>query len=230
MVQRGDVIGTRARGPGPLCPDCPAVLGNVLSAMVQEAPSGCLLGCASVPARGMLPESSAAPPGLALVRRGIVVRQRVDASGSATAIDAVGPGGLLPLRDGGYAATDVLFCAIPPRDLAETLESSIATAHDVIRLLSHALERVERIADARGRKTAAGRVAALLGALVDMLSPYRRYDLVPVGLRQRDLAALLAIRHESVCRELRTLESSGAVARVTEGIRIIDRAKLDAVG
>jgi CRP-like cAMP-binding protein len=178
----------------------------------------------------MLPQSSTAAPGLALVRRGIVVRQRVDASGGATAIDAVGPGGLLPLRDSAYAATDVLFCACAERDLAEALGTSLATAREVIRLLEHALERVERIADARGRKSAAGRVAALLGALVDMLSPYRRYDLVPAGLRQRDMAALLAIRHESVCRELRTLESSGAVARVAEGIRIVDRAKLDAVG
>lgn len=237
MVDWGDPIGVvRARGPGPLCPDCPAVLGGVLSTVVQEAAPGCLLDCVAVPARGLLPQRWAVVPALALVRRGILVRQRVDASGGATAIDAVGPGGLLPLRDAGkrgaatYAASHALLCILSARDLADALGRSPVTARDVLALQSHALDRIERLADARGRKTAAARVAALLVALAETLTPRRRLDVVPADLQQRDLAALLGLRHESVCRELGKLERAGVVVREPEGVRIADRAKLEALG
>ena len=234
MVDRGRGIGVLPRQSGPLCPDCPATLGGVLSGIVQTS-SGCLLRCVSIPAHGVLPVRWGRNPEFALVRRGIVVRQRVDASGGATAVDAVGPGGLLPLRDPGergastYAVADAHLCVCTARTLNAALESSTGVARDVIRLQALALDRVERIADARGRKTAAGRVAALLGALSDTLSPHRQLDVVPAGLRQRDLGALLALRHESVCRELGRLERSGTTTRVAEGIRIVDRARLEAI-
>jgi CRP-like cAMP-binding protein len=203
--------------------------------MVRDASSGCLLRCVAIPAYGVLPVRWGRNPEFALVRRGIVVRQRIDAAGGATAVDAVGPGGLLPLRDASergtaiYAAADAMLCVCTAKTLNVAVESSTGVARDVIRLQALALDRVERIGDARGRKTAAGRVAALLGALSDTLSPHRQLDVVPAGLRQRDLGALLALRHESVCRELGRLERSGATARVAEGIRIVDRAKLEAV-
>jgi CRP-like cAMP-binding protein len=157
----------------------------------------------------------------------------VDAYGAATAIDALGPGGATPLSEGGevsgggYAADDALICLCPRRALRAAVEEAPPTASDVISLHASALERVERMAEARGRSTALSRVASLVCALADTLSPPRRLDLIPATLQQRDLAALLAMRHESVCRALGALEDRRALLRGDEGIRILERSMLE---
>src|SRR5208282_81737 len=103
---------------------------------------------------------------------------------------------------GGYAADDALVCLLPRPALKGALDAGAPSAAHVVNLHLAALERVERIADARGRATALGRVAALLCALSDTLAPPRRLDAVPAALQQRDMAGLLTMRHESVCRAL----------------------------
>lgn len=217
-----------------VCPDCPARRADVLGALVDAKNGKCALRCVFVPARQALPPRWFGTYGLALVRRGVIVRQRLDASGSATAVDALGPGSATPLPEasegtsGGYAADEALVCLVPKPALRSVVDAGAPTAGEVLGLHLSALERVERIAEARARPTAQARVAALLCILADHLAPPRRLDRIPSSLQQRDLAALLAMRHESVCRALGVLERKRLLARGADGIRLLDRAKLDA--
>jgi CRP-like cAMP-binding protein len=188
-----------------------------------------------VGARQPLPPRWFGAYGLALVRRGVIIRQRVDADGSAIAVDAIGPGGATPLFEGGelgssgYAVDDALLCLCPSRHLREAVDAGAPTSTQLVALHAAALDRVERIAQARSRSTAIARVAALLCVLADTLSPPHRLTCLPASLQQRDLAALLAMRHESVCRAMRTLARMGAAARTSAGIRVLHRARLEHV-
>jgi hypothetical protein len=158
----------------------------------------------------------------------------MDAAGSAIAIDAVGPGGAVPMLEsgdatsGGYAADDVLVCLVPRHALRGAVDAGSPAAPHVVALHVAALERVERIADARGRATALGRVAALLCALADTLAPPRRLDAVPPALQQRDMALLLSMRHESVCRAVGILARRKWLERGPDGIRLLRREHLEA--
>src|SRR5262245_16121506 len=106
-----------------LCPDCPMARVDVLASMIPPRSSTCAFRCLSVRARAPLPPRWFKELGLGIVRRGIVLRQRLDAHGRAIAVDAVGAGGLVPLamasgagedaNIGGYAVNDVLLCACP---------------------------------------------------------------------------------------------------------------------
>lgn len=216
------------------CPDCPAVRARLLEGLVERA-SGCAFRCVPIEARQPLPARWRGEYGIALVRRGILVRQRVDRSGHATAIDIAGPGSVIPIaalgEDGaaGYAVDDVLLCLAP----ADVLEAAVAEggggARDVVHAQASMLERVERIAQARSRAAATSRVAGLLLAIASTLSPPRRLGALPAAIQQRDLASLLALRHESVCRSIATLERRGIVARSPRGLDIVDRAALEAL-
>lgn len=211
------------------CPDCPAVLGGSLLALVEGAPSRCEFRCVQVPARTFLPSTSSPADSVALVRRGIVMRQRIDATGEGAAFDVAGAGAMLPLSESVavLALTDALLCICPGQSLGATIQARHNAALDLVRAQSQVLERVARLADARGRRTATGKVATLLCALADTLSPYGESEIVPAGVQQRDLGALLSIRHESVCRVVQGLVKRGAVGRVTGGLRIVDRPKLE---
>jgi CRP-like cAMP-binding protein len=173
--------------------------------------------------------------GLALVRRGVVIRQRLDSDGCATAVDVVGPGGALWLPEGGdashtgYAVDDALLCLCPRRRLRETIAAGGAPSAEVLGLLGAELDRVERIAQARSRSSAVARVAALLCALSETLAPPRRLGSIPPALQQRDMAGVLAMRHESVCRAMTTLERRGVLARTDDGVRLLDRDRLAAL-
>jgi hypothetical protein len=162
------------------------------------------------------------------------VRQRVDAEGAATAIDAVGAGGAMPLPDSedgttaAYAAADALLCLRPRHPPRTGMDASGPASAQVVALYAAALDRVERITQARSRPSALGRVASLLCTLADTLSLPRRLTFVPAALQQRDLAALLSMRHESVCRAVQTLVRQGVVSRREEGIRLLDRSRLEA--
>jgi hypothetical protein len=217
-----------------VCPDCPVPRGS-LGALIDAESAHCELRCLFVPARHPLPPRWYAAYGLALVRRGVLVRQRMDAGGSAVAIDAIGPGGAAPMLEcsdapsGGYAADDVLVCLVPRSALQAAIDAGSPAASQVVGLHAAALERVERIADARGRATALGRVAALLCALADTLAPPRRLDTVPPALQQRDMALLLSMRHESVCRAVGILARRRWVERGADGMRLLQRARLESV-
>jgi len=101
-------------------------------------------------------------------------------------------------------------------------------AMDLVHVQADALERVERLADARGRSSAARRVAALLCVLADKLGAPRQPNRVS-GLKQRDMAALLCMRHETFCRALTEFEGDGVIRRESGGIDIVDRDALEAV-
>lgn len=216
------------------CLECPAAHQNAFPELVGNAPGACAFLRLSLEPRAPIPGRWYGTYTMGLIRRGVLIRQRVDSLGRASAIDAAGPGCLVPLGEargtvavGGYAATRVLVCVVPTGVLERSVRSDEATAPDLIRLQMEALERVERIADARGRTTVDERVAALLIALTETLAPARSEVVIPSGLQQRDMAALLGVRHESVCRSIRKLESRGAIIREPEGLRIADRGRLE---
>jgi CRP-like cAMP-binding protein len=217
--------------PGRSCPDCPAVHASVFDAILPRAGHACALGAIAVGARETLPHTWFGQYALGFVRRGVVVRQRIDAQGQATAVDVVGPGSAFTLDPAsgtasGYAASDALVCLLQSERL-DAACNEVLSAHDMMRVQRAALERMDRLADARNRATARARVAALLLALADVLSPPRRLDTVPSDLQRRDLAALLALRHESVCRVLAQMERTKAIQRTAEGVVIVNRTALE---
>ncbi len=219
------------------CPDCPAIRQGVFEHMIKGPRASCAFQCLTIENRAQIPDRWFGTYGVALIRRGVMVRQRVDAQGRATAVDAAGPGCLVSLNEpagptgaAAYAATRLLVCLCPNESIDRELElKSDGTAPDLVRMQREQIDRLERVADARGRTTVQSKVSALLCTLADTLSPPRRRSRIPSGLQQRDMALLLGVRHESVCRALGQLEKKGAVRREPDGIRITDRTLLETI-
>ncbi len=223
------------------CLDCPATRAGILHGLVGESSESCQFESLAVEPRETVPLKWFGRFALGIVRRGLLIRQRTDARGRVTAVDVVGPGGLFPVehqrngaQDGsmaaGYAATRTLICLCEPESVNAGLVAGGDTAVDLSKLYLDALYRMERLADARARPNTDSRVAALLCALVDTLTPSAEPTArVPAGFLQRDLAALLSMRHESVCRVLRAFADNGLISRDAEGIQLLDRAQLAAV-
>jgi CRP-like cAMP-binding protein len=208
------------------CPDCLVARHGMLSAILGTSSGPCLLHSLTLDARADLPSSWFERYAFAVVRRGVVVRQRVEPDGERVAIDAAGPGSLLPLRmapgagsSTGYAASRVIVCVYPHEEL-ELAGVGEATLGDLLRLQQQALERLERIAAARGRASAVEQVLALLDALLESIAPLRDGEPKPIDLTQRDMALLLRLRPETVCRALRTLEQQGAIMRTSSGFTV----------
>lgn len=216
-----------------VCPDCPAKRAGVFEGLIEQ-PSGCAFRCVSLAARQPLPADWRGEYGIALVRRGIIVRQRIDAHGRATAIDIAGAGSALPIAsrddDGstGYAVVDAMLCLCPSSVLTASVDRGKEGARSVVTANAAVLARVERIAEARGRPTASSRVGALLVAIADTLSTGRRLESIPSSIQQRDIASLLALRHESVCRVVTCFTRTGALKKTAQGLQIVDREALDA--
>lgn len=209
------------------CLDCPAARVGRFEALVGTAPAPCMFARASLAARAPIPLAWAERHAFVLVRRGALVRVRSDAAGEPAAIDCAGPGCYVVLPAGevselGYAATDVMVC-LCPRDVSEHfLVHEPRHAQDVVLGMAAGIERLERFAFARGQSTAERKVAALLAAIADTLTPPRRKRRLPHGLQQRDLARLAGVRHESFCRVLGDLERRGMVRRDRDGLEILD--------
>ena len=222
------VMHERAR----VCPDCPAKRVGILEQLAIQ-PTGCALQCLTVSARQPLPSGWNGTFGLALVRRGIIIRQRVDPRGRATAIDIAGPGSAFMIADESdegamaYAVDDAMLCLCSSNLLAVTVDEGSTVAHGVMRAHTSVITRSARIADARSRATASSRVAALLTTIADTLSSPRPAT-IPASIQQRDLAALVALRHESVCRVLTVFTRKGLLEKTVQGLRIVDRAALEA--
>ena len=200
--------------PTRICPDCPAARARLLMGLV-ESERGCLFRCLPSLDQAPLPMSWGGDYAFGLIRRGIVIRQRVDGAGRATAIDIAGPGSAIPISPDGsatsYSLGDALVCLVPSVALYGAMAKQ-RVALDVVAAHRQIVERVERISDAKGRRSATARVAALLVTIVETLSPGRG-AVIPSAIRQRDLAALLALRHESVCRAMRVLERRSMIRR-----------------
>ncbi len=209
--------------PRGACPDCLVAKRGLLTSILGAGDAPRLLSSLILEARAEVPPSWFEHYAFGVVRRGIVVRQRVDAHGDRIAVDAAGPGCLLPLRmalgaeaSAGYAASRLVVCVYPHEDLESELASP-ATLRDLFELQRHALNRLERIAAARGCAAAVDQVESLLEALLESIAPLREGDPRPVDLTQRDMAALLRLRPETVCRALRTLQDRGRVTRSADG-------------
>jgi CRP-like cAMP-binding protein len=216
---------------------------NVLEGLLVDAPGACGFDSLAVEARSPLPASWLSRYSFAMVRRGYLIRQRTDHAGRTTAIDAVGPGCCFPLehafaRQGespisGYAVTRASVCLCDHETLERGLAEGGTTPVQVHKLDGEAIARMERLADARGRPGAASKVAALLCALADTLRPGANNNgepqTVPGEFLQRDLANLLSIRHESVCRAMREFGKDALIAKDGSGIVLLKREQLEAL-
>ena len=211
------------------CPDCPGARLGVLEQIVGETKHTCRFETSTVPARDPVPATWPERYAFGLVRRGVLVRQRVDRHGRATAIDAAGPGCMFWIEGdalAGYAATDLLVCLCPSSILDDVLERETEVGRDLLELQRQAIERVERLTQARGAANVRDRVASLLLALCETVSPPRTRARLPSGLQQRDMSTLLGIRHETFCRALGKLEAEGAIERSPDGILVLDADRL----
>ncbi len=216
------------------CPDCPRVGFDCFDRLARR-PAGCALDGKRLEAKAPIPPGWSEHYAFYMVRRGVLLRQRIDAHGRSVILDAAGPGCVFALEPDeptaastscGYAATDVLVCLLERSELERSLEEEPLLASELLTLERRTLIRVERLAQARGAETAAQRVAALLLTLTDTLTPGRRRSHLPPGLTQRTLAQMIGVRHETLCRALRKLDSAGAIERSADGLRIMDRAGL----
>lgn len=208
------------------CLDCPAARVGSFQALVG-VPQPCLFARGTLPARSPIPLAWAERHAFVLVRRGVLVRLRSESGGEPTAIDCAGPGAYVPLPTGeicelGYAATDAMVCLCPREVATHFIANDPQHARETVAGMAAAMERVERLAFARGQATAERRVASLLAAIADTLAPPRRRQRLPHGLQQRDLARLAGVRHESFCRALGALERRGLVRRDRDGLEILD--------
>jgi CRP-like cAMP-binding protein len=211
--------------------------GNVLEGLLAESAGERAFDSLAVEARSALPATWLSRYGFAVVRRGYLIRQRADPAGRATAVDAVGPGCSFPLdralaayggaRVLGYAVTRANVCLCDGETLERGLAEGGPMAVQLHQLQSETIARMERLADARARPGAAAKIAALLCALADTLRPGS--GRIPAEFLQRDLAGLVSIRHESVCRVLREFGRHGLIAKDSDGIVLADRAQLQAV-
>lgn len=192
--------------------------------MLGSATEPCALQCVAVEDRAQLPPEWFERYAFGIVRRGVVVRERVSGpTGERTAVDAAGPGAYLPLRSGrtrdasgGYAASRVLLC-LYPRPTFEPAAHGSEAASDLLGLQGDAIERLERIADARGRASGPEKVAAMLEVLGETVTQRDGSPRLLSNLQQRDLAALLQLRPETVSRALRRIEAGEPEAGDGEG-------------
>ncbi len=206
------------------CVDCPAARVGCFEGAVGDGASPCRFVKATLSARAQIPVAWAERYAFALVRRGVLIRTRAGGSGPPVSVDCAGPGALVPwptsARELGYAATDVLVCLYARDGVAEDTEREPSATRDTLDGFARALDRVERLAEARGQSSAEDRVARVLAVIADTLSPPVRRVRLPSALQQRDLARLAGVRHESFCRILGKLERAGVVQRSTEGLEI----------
>lgn len=195
--------------PWTACPDCPLAHRGLLGAFLGKPGTSCALQSVTVEARDDLPSLWFERYAFGIVRRGVVLRQRLEPDGRRTAVDAAGPGALVPLRcsrdeaRAGHAACRVLLCVYPEAKLAASYAKD--TLEDLLELTQQAVDRLEGIASARGRGSSAEKVSALLDILADALPHRHGGPRRELPLTQRDLAELLHMRPETVCRSLRKL-------------------------
>lgn len=205
------------------CIDCPALRAGCLHALIGQSSAECRFETLTVEARAPFVLRPDAGFRLALVRRGVLLRER-----GAVAVDVVGAGSAFFIEAGtctGYAVTRTLLCLCPEPALGEALQASGLTGLELHELGMRALVRVERLSAARARSDAAQRLAALLCVLADTLAAS---SCLPDGIQQRDLARLSCLRPESVCRALRQLSAGGSIRQGADGIEIVDRTALEA--
>lgn len=206
------------------CVGCPARKRGVLAELLGEGKATCAFRGVRIPERGPLPASLLAGHACVLVRRGAVLLERSRVGGQPVAVDVACVGAMARIDArgrAGYALSETLLCALSREKLDAAVERGGATALQLFDLFCEASRRMEHIAWARGAPTAKSRVALLLAVL--SRGPNAT---IPHGLRQRDLGHLLGMRPETVCRALRALEASGAVASSAEGLTVLDRDAL----
>lgn len=236
-----DTLSTRRPGRSRSCHciGCPANGRGVLASLIGDSAQACRMDSVALEPGERVSDGMLARASFGIVWRGHLVRDRIDARGRRAAIDAAGPGCSFPIPHGvhangrvgsAYALDRVLLCLGRTPDVTRALQDGGATAVDVHRLDAEAVSRMERLAEARARPGSTPKLAALLCALADTLRPEGCGDArVPAAFSQRDLAALVSLRHESVCRAMGALVRAGLVTKDGDGIRIVDRAGLEAM-
>lgn len=218
-----------------VCNGCPAARRRVFEPLVRGGKGACAFPSASLSSRGLIPARWFEQHAAAFIRRGILIRQRADDRGGVTSVDVAGPGTLVPLDTGegpfeltGFAVSDALVCLYPKVLLDTVMDEGGPLVREMRALEFQANARCEAIAHARSHRDATRAVATLLVVISKTLEPPVEADTIPGDLQQRDIAGLLNLRHETVCRAFARLEAAGAIARDPSSTRILNRAMLEA--
>lgn len=184
--------------------------------------------CETLDARQSIPEHWKQSYAFGIVRRGVLIRQRYDAAGRSVTVDAAGPGALVQMGPG-YATTRTLVCLTVRDRWASHVASEPTALQDLAAAQTASLDRAERLALSRGGPDVKTKVASLLCTLSDVLAPARGAGDFVQGLNQRDMAALVSVRHESVCRVLKDLERSGLIDREGDELRLVNKSALESL-
>lgn len=208
------------------CPDCPAMRSGLFSSFVTT-PGGCTFRKKRLEAHEELPYAWLEEHPLALVRRGVLTRGRIDKEGNVLLIDLAPAGTLVSLECKEpteiRAVTEVLLCALPRREiLAHAAETTVV---ELLAGQRSETERLESFSAVRARHGARARTAALL--LV--LSPLFRKRTIPEAVHQRVMASLAGLRRETFCRALSAIVRSRAVTADSEGLRVADPFILEGI-
>lgn len=221
------------------CIDCPAARAGQLRGLIGGCTEQCAFETFSAEARQQLPVERFPPGCLVMVRRGAILRQRQDGTGSPVSVDIVGPGASFVV--GGRNAEEFrshpclaidrsLYCVLGEEHLLDEVRKNPVSAIDLHRIHCEMAYRLERLSEARGRPNVRSRIAATLCTLADTLSPYgERRTRLPSALLQRDIGTLASTRHESVCRILRDFSGENLVQHGPDGIEILNHNALAAL-
>lgn len=198
------------------CVNCPAIRASVFSDALRGE-RDCVFRRASLGPREALPPDWAEEHAFLLVERGVIVVEGWLENGHPVATDVVGPGGMVlltPRETFGHAASETRVCLMP-RATKEHL--GVDGWRDIAMLEGTAIQRLHRLTLARSQRTARAKVLALLRVLGETLYADEPRAWLISSLQQGDLAELVGLRRETVCRAFAQLEKEGIVVRTADG-------------
>jgi CRP/FNR family transcriptional regulator len=118
-------------------------------------------------------------------------------------------------------------CALPLSHLEELLAQAPGVRRELIRMISRALDEIQRRTTLRAGQDAQARVAAFI---LDVGARLDRHGLASscfrLGMRWRDAASYLGLTFETVSRALAGLRKDGALEVRARNVVLKDRARL----
>src|SRR5690606_179404 len=125
--------------------------------------------------------------------------------------------------------TDSELCVFGRGDMSNAMDSHPKLARALLRRSQEDLHQSRELLALSGKRSASGKVAALLMSMADAASdspchPAREFEL---PLTRGEMAGMLGITIETVSRSLTRLEQDGAIRRKgARGIELVDPARL----
>jgi len=188
-----------------------------------------------VPARGTLYVEGEPGEAIFVLLEGSMKLARRGARAREHVIRLIRPGEVLAesvlFSDSAYADTAVamepsLLLAVDARRCAERLRRDPHLAWNVLERLGKRIEELQTQTELLATHTAEQKVAAYLMHRYRMLSP--RDAVVAPSCRRSDLASLLALAPETLCRVITEFKRRGWIRSENGGLLVVDAEALDA--